>query len=72
MQVISYERITPVMHGGGGYGNTYRFRVEYDNGVTCLSTCERDVASGLSQAGLPIPAELSGPYDIYGHPLNKE
>ena len=67
MKIVSYEKISPFSIGGGGYGNTYRFRCTYDNDVDTISTCERDVASSFKYAGLPVPVELAGPYDCYGH-----
>jgi hypothetical protein len=75
---VSYTPIATETHGGAGYGNTYRFRVSRE--VECgllgsgiwvaqhvLSSCERDVAQNFASAGQPIPAELQGPYDCYGH-----
>ena len=69
MQVI-YERISPVTHGGAGNGNTYHFKVTVGRLVT-VSTCERDVAYNFTCRGLPVPEELQGPYDTFGHPEPK-
>lgn len=63
---ITYKRIEPVTFGGAGNGNTYRFEVCQDDMVT-IAASERDVARSFFWAGLPIPAELEGPYDNYGH-----
>ena len=62
---ITYKRIEPITFGGAGNGNTYRFEVTEGELVT-IASCERDVASSFRWAGLPIPAELQGPYDGYG------
>jgi hypothetical protein len=69
MKITSYKSIDPITFGGGGYGNTYRFTVTYDNGVTCYAACERDIAHDFLRTDRPVPPELAGPYDIYG---NKE
>jgi len=65
---ITYERIEPYTIGGAGYGNTYRFEVREGNVVTHAAS-ERDVASKYKWAGLPVPAELQGPYECYGHKI---
>ena len=49
-------------------GNKYRFEVTCGN-VTTWSTCERDVAYDCTLAGVAVPAELQGPYDIYGNKI---
>lgn len=64
--MITYKKITPIKIGGSGYGNVYRFEVTQDNLVT-LSASERDVAYSFKLAGLSLPDELKGPYDIYGN-----
>jgi len=64
---MKYERIRPETHTGAGYGNTYRFRVTHPDGMVVLSTCERDAAYDYALHGLPVPVELAGPYDGYGH-----
>lgn len=75
---VSYTPIVAETHGGAGFGNTYRFRVcrevecgPLGSGIwvaqTVLSSCERDVAKDFERASQPIPAELQGPYDCYGH-----
>lgn len=66
--LIAYKQIAPFIVGGAGYGNQYRFEVTQGDLVT-LSTCERDVAYTFILAGLPVPTELQGPYDMFG---NKE
>jgi hypothetical protein len=65
---ITVKTIEPFSIGGAGYGNTYRFEVKCD-GLTTISTCERDVASSFIYANLPVPNEFSGPYDCYGQKI---
>lgn len=76
VRTVSHRRIDTVAIGGAGNGNSYNYEVtrELDNGdeagglfpITTLAHGERDVASAYEYAGLPIPAELAGPYDCYG------
>jgi hypothetical protein len=66
---VTYKSIAPITLG---CGNTHRYEVtmtDSTNGSSfCVhSTCERDVAENFKQAGMPVPAELEGPYDGYGH-----
>ena len=63
---ITYKRIEPITFGGAGNGNTYRYEVREGDMVTIASSA-RDVASAYFWAGLPVPEELQGPYDGYGH-----
>ena len=70
MTDISYERISPVKIGGGGYGNIYNFKVTCGD-LTTYAACERDVAFNYEMAKLPVPDELKGPYDGYGNPVRK-
>lgn len=67
---ITYTKIAPQTIGGAGKGNTYHYKVSYFTSdgtpITTLATCERDVAYDFRIAGLPVPAELEGPYDGYG------
>lgn len=65
---ITYKRITPITIGGAGNGNTYHFEVRKGDLVT-IAACERDVAQKYRWAGLPVPIEIDGPYDSYGHKI---
>ena len=58
---IAHKQIEPTKIAG----NTYRFEVICGN-VTTWSTCERDVAYDYTLAGIEMPVDLQGPYDMYG------
>jgi hypothetical protein len=63
--MITYKKIDRLTIGGAGFGNSYNFEVTRGALVT-LAHGERDVAFNFKLAGLPVPAELEGPYDSYG------
>lgn len=69
MTTITFEAIDAFTWGGAGAGNTYKYKINHSEHGCLLSTCERDVAYYFKVAGLPVPDELSGPYDGYGNRL---
>lgn len=69
---ITVKRLTPpMMIGGAGGGNIYRYKVTRDrnDGTTPLVTLaasERDVAYDFNLEGLAVPEGFEGPYDCFG------
>lgn len=65
----TYERIANTTIGGAGAGNSYNFEVTFDNHghiITVMCHGERDAAAYFERAGVPVPAELQGPYNGFG------